>query len=108
MVGAALAHDGSTHGRSVHRPDAVRGAMISPPSRLLADVMRAGCCVFWSRRCAVRRRAMACDGAVLVAAARALCVARDFSVGGAAADRPPLRRVSGDVVTAGLNSSMIL
>ncbi|KZT76756.1 hypothetical protein F511_46219 [Dorcoceras hygrometricum] len=28
-------------------------------------------------------------------------------VDGAAADRPPLRRVSGDVVTAGLNSSRV-
>ncbi|KZV51557.1 hypothetical protein F511_30608 [Dorcoceras hygrometricum] len=33
MVGAALAHDGATHGRSVHRPGAVHGAMISPPLR---------------------------------------------------------------------------
>ncbi|KZV42723.1 hypothetical protein F511_10431 [Dorcoceras hygrometricum] len=107
MVGAALAHDGATRGRSVRRPGAVRGAMISPSSRLLADVMRAGCCVFWSWRCAVRRRAMACDGAALVAAARAVCVARDFSVGGAAAGRPSLRRISGDVVTAGLSSSRV-
>ncbi|KZV28660.1 hypothetical protein F511_33605 [Dorcoceras hygrometricum] len=30
MVGAALAHDGATRGRSVRRPDAVRGAMIVP------------------------------------------------------------------------------
>ncbi|KZV44855.1 hypothetical protein F511_17032 [Dorcoceras hygrometricum] len=38
--------------------------------------------------------------------ARHLCRAR-FFVGGAAVGRPPLRRSSGDIVTAGLNSSRV-
>ncbi|KZV38233.1 hypothetical protein F511_36623 [Dorcoceras hygrometricum] len=33
---------------------------------------------------------------------------RFFIRGGAAADRPPLRRCSGDIVTAGLNSFRVL
>ncbi|KZV36823.1 hypothetical protein F511_03547 [Dorcoceras hygrometricum] len=54
-----------------------------------ADVER-GCAQFVARPCARVRP----------------CGARDF-VGGGAAGRPPLRRVSGDVVTAGLISSRV-
>ncbi|KZV41225.1 glutamate synthase [Dorcoceras hygrometricum] len=59
--------------------------------------------------CAARRRTIAHDGVRLRRACRgrmrglAPC---DFD-GGAAVGRPPLRRVSGDVVTAGLISSRV-
>ncbi|KZV07054.1 hypothetical protein F511_45464 [Dorcoceras hygrometricum] len=55
-------------------------------------VRRAGCarCVLVARRC-TRRRALP----------------PRFRGGGAAAGRPPLRRVSDDVVTAGMNSSRV-
>ncbi|KZV33897.1 hypothetical protein F511_28070 [Dorcoceras hygrometricum] len=43
-VAQAVAHAG--------RPDAAPARHWSTPDRLLADVMRAVCCVLWSRRCA--------------------------------------------------------
>ncbi|KZV51020.1 hypothetical protein F511_31996 [Dorcoceras hygrometricum] len=57
-----------------------------------------------SRWCADQRRTIGRDCAALVAAARPYFV-RKFEV--AAAGRPPLLRVSGDVVTAGLISSRV-
>ncbi|KZT76615.1 geraniol 8-hydroxylase-like [Dorcoceras hygrometricum] len=63
-VAQAVAHAG--------RPDAA-------PARLLADVMRAVCCVFWSQRCAREER----DG-VRWRRARPLRRARIFVGGGAA------------------------
>ncbi|KZV07014.1 hypothetical protein F511_45502 [Dorcoceras hygrometricum] len=56
------------------------------------------CCTLVARRC--ERRPRACLGRVRP------CGARNFVRGGAAR-RPPLRRIFGDVVTAGLISSRV-
>ncbi|KZT76586.1 hypothetical protein F511_46388 [Dorcoceras hygrometricum] len=52
------------------------------------------------------RRTLRAGRATLRAAVRGV-LARDFVGGGAAVGRPPLRRISGDVVTAGLISSRV-
>ncbi|KZT75736.1 hypothetical protein F511_47238 [Dorcoceras hygrometricum] len=52
----------------------------------------------------VAQEARCCCATIGDVHAAAAC---SFLRGGAAAGRPPLRRVSGDVVTAGLNSSRV-
>ncbi|KZT75293.1 hypothetical protein F511_47682 [Dorcoceras hygrometricum] len=55
----------------------------------------------WSNVCAARWRTLAARCAIAPRLSRAK------SLMAAAGGRPPLRRVSGDVVTAGLNSSRV-
>ncbi|KZV30201.1 bet1-like SNARE 1-2-like [Dorcoceras hygrometricum] len=92
--------------------DSKHGAVPSKAARETSrDVEEGGAAVQRAGRgpCVARRRTMAHDGARL----RRTCCGRmrsltscDFD-GGAAAGRPPLRRVSGDVVTAGMISSRV-
>ncbi|KZV30485.1 hypothetical protein F511_25390 [Dorcoceras hygrometricum] len=103
--GAVVANDGRTGCE-------LDGAVPSKAARETSrDVEEGGAAVQRAGRgpCAARRRTMAHDGARL----RRTCCGRmrslvpcDFD-GGAAAGRPPLRRVSGDVVTGDLISSRV-
>ncbi|KZV06816.1 hypothetical protein F511_45702 [Dorcoceras hygrometricum] len=118
MEGALVAHVsriGVALGRALaaRLPRERRREML-PPSHKLLRRMVAGRRRWLRERCASSRAAGPALSSHVTPLHERWCArpcarmrARDFVVGGAAASRPPLRRRSGDVVTAGLNSSRV-